>query len=321
LKKYLMCTIAFFFLFMLYCNKESTAPEDQNKLWEVFQIGPDYIPLFAAFMADNNNMTVVGELGSIYTTHDQGNNWTKANTGIEDGLFDVFFWDKWNGIVVGYGGTILKTINGGTTWQTKYCPTEKELSGISFSDEVGFAVGASVILKSEDKGETWSKVWYAENYGDRVSLRAVTLLDKNIGFTVGDGGSIWRTDDGGLHWQKQTSNVNQRLTDIFFINENDGFIVGGWGTLLKTSDGGETWLKLEDVTTVDLGGVCFVDDQHGIIVGRMGKTYYTSDKGDTWIENDTSEDIMLLDVDFNDASNGIIAADKCAVMITTEGGW
>src|SRR3954464_11170941 len=83
-----------------------------------------------------------------------------------------------------------------------------------------------------------------------AELTAVTFVDADRGWAVGDRGVIWHTKDGGRNWKLQTSGVTCRLEAVQFLDGEAGIAVGGWtqpythqthGVVIRTRDGGRTW--------------------------------------------------------------------------------
>ena len=58
------------------------------------------------------------------------------------------------------------------------------------------------------------------------NLNAVIFTDLNIGFAVGDSGTILKTTDGGGSWLIQTSGTSNALRGVSFIDLNIGTAVG-----------------------------------------------------------------------------------------------
>lgn len=86
---------------------------------------------------------------------------------------------------------------------------------------------------------------------DEASLLAVTFIDPDRGWAVGERGTVLHTDDGGVHWSSQPSPTQRTLTDIAMYNSQRGLAIGGTyrdhtqlsvGEILITKDGGETWI-------------------------------------------------------------------------------
>ena len=80
-----------------------------------------------------------------------------------------------------------------------------------------------------------------------AQLTAVTFLNADRGWAVGDRGVIWHTVDGGRSWKQQDSGVTCRLETVQFLDSDNGWAAGGWtqpythethGVVLRTRDGG-----------------------------------------------------------------------------------
>ena len=84
--------------------------------------------------------------------------------------------------------------------------------------------------------------WYKQNRNQHPQhLRGVQLLDSELGFAVGDSGTILRTDDGGETWIAQQSGTKNNLLCLEFVDKLVGCAVGANGTILNTDDGGIIW--------------------------------------------------------------------------------
>src|SRR3954453_6124609 len=101
-----------------------------------------------------------------------------------------------------------------------------------------------------------------------AELTAVTFVDADRGWAVGDRGVIWHTGDGGRTWKLQSSGVSCRLEAVQFVDADNGYAVGGWtqaythethGVALRTRDGGKTWHNTPDLTLPGLKQVRFFD--------------------------------------------------------------
>jgi photosystem II stability/assembly factor-like uncharacterized protein len=72
-------------------------------------------------------------------------------------------------------------------------------------------------------------------------LNAMDYVNSNLGYVVGEYGTILKTNDGGNHWIPMNSGVTLEFNFVHFFDENTGIVAGPNG-LLKTADGGTTWL-------------------------------------------------------------------------------
>lgn len=58
------------------------------------------------------------------------------------------------------------------------------------------------------------------------SLNSIYCTDTDIGYTVGDYGTILKTNNGGTIWTALTSGVTYGLSSVFFTNADTGYVVG-----------------------------------------------------------------------------------------------
>jgi photosystem II stability/assembly factor-like uncharacterized protein len=168
--------------------------------------------------------------------------------------------------------------------------------------------------------------WYQQNSGTTKNLNAVSFLDANNGFAVGDNGTILYTDNGGATWIQQNSGTTLSLNDICLVNANNIWVVGGteYGNdspvILYSSDSGISWTIQLGVPSLDsmwLKSVYFTDINTGWIVGtRMNNDWAfetvilkTINGGTNWISQSspvTSTTMRMDDIYFNDANVGFM---------------
>jgi photosystem II stability/assembly factor-like uncharacterized protein len=103
-----------------------------------------------------------------------------------------------------------------------------------------------------------------------VRFNAASFVDARYGWTVGSGGAIFRTINGGRSWQPQSSGVTADLFDVKFLDASEGWAVGADGTLLHTRDGGLHWTVEPSATPHALERIFFTDRSHGWAVGFGG---------------------------------------------------
>lgn len=126
-------------------------------------------------------------------------------------------------VAVGSGG-VWRTVNAGTTWTP------------IFDGESAYSIGC-VTIDPSNSNVVW--VGTGENVGGR-----------HVGF--GDG--VYRSRDGGAHWEKRGLADSQHISKIV-VHPEDADVVwvaaqgplwspGGERGLYKTTDGGATWKKV-----------------------------------------------------------------------------
>ena len=101
-------------------------------------------------------------------------------------------------------------------------------------------------------------------------LNAVSFVDARTGWTVGAGGAIFATTNGGRTWRALSSPTTADLYDVKFFDALEGWAVGAGGTVIHTTDGGATWRIEPTNTTHPLERLFFVGRSRGWAVGFGG---------------------------------------------------
>jgi len=301
--------------------------------WKAFQ-APTQENLYSICF-QNTHGWAVGYNGTII--HSEGDNlikWHEQESGTEKMLLSVFFIDTENGWAVGQDETILRTTNGGQDWINISGIGSEHYFSVYFLDEnngwLAAAAGYNgVIKKTTDGGETWKRSIIPAS-----RMNSIYFPDSNNGCAVGDGGVIFRTNNGGVDWTQPNSNTTSNLKDIWLSPSGNGKAVGYDGTILFTDDFGESWSvqtsgtdnilygvdtwrvvgqagdilhqfdsgaawEFESSGFTDwLYGIDFVDENNGWVVGVEGKIYNTNNGGSTWVREDsiiTHNDLLAVD--------------------------
>lgn len=129
------------------------------------------------------------------------------------------------------------------------------------------AVGYGAILKLSPFGK-WDRL---PIYGD--FFMDVDFPSPNIGYIVGNAGTILKTTDAGATWthlqKKNTYSKRTAFRAVHFIDNQTGFITGEHGLLWKTTDGGQNWTIGENLPDIEFHGIDVTSDI-GILVGKSG---------------------------------------------------
>lgn len=165
-------------------------------------------------------------------------------------------------------------------------------------------------------GQDWTPI----NSGTTKKLNKIVFVNDNLGFIVGEDGTILKTSNGGASYQPINSGVQHELYDISFANDSVGFING-----LKTIDGGITWTG--QPTTQGYGWIDALDEYNlfGSWYGSFfGAIYKSTDGGNFWTANTNSpieHGMMFGDSHFFDLQEGYVVSWYSGKLIkTTDGG-
>ena len=135
--------------------------------------------------------------------------------------------------------------------------------------------------------------------GNKTSLRGLSVVNDNVVWVSGSGGTVGRSNNGGKNWNWFTVKGFEKteFRDIEAFDASTAVIMGlpstllpDQGTILKTIDGGETWEVVYENKKkgMFLDAMDFVGNEYGIVVGDpidnkifIAETY---DGGNTWRE-------------------------------------
>ncbi len=256
---------------------------------------------------------------SIIGANAQGT-WNPQATGfpnVSTGVFNISVADSnvvwissYDGAVGGTGNyrDFSTTIDGGATW----------IPGVV----------------SAPAGHAWSMIH---------GLDATTAWAIMYNATVGTGGGIWKTTDGGVNWAQQGVGTIFNTTSfpnvVYFWNANDGFSMGDPNPtnfeLYTTTDGGTTWIAVPPANIpAPLAGEYGIVNHYEVVGNTIwfdtnkGRVYKSTDMGVTWTVSATGITVPTngaMDIAFWDASNGLARLYNATTGVntvrrTTDGG-
>ena len=108
--------------------------------------------------------------------------------------------------------------------------------------------------------------WNLEKCPSKNNLNAISFIDINSGWIVGEKGTIMYRSGG--NWQEHRKFTSEDLNSVFMINRNDVWAVGSNGTIVHFN--GENWESYNSPTGNDLFSVSFQDSENGVAVGDFG---------------------------------------------------
>jgi len=299
------------------------------------------IPAINAFyFHDNQNGWAVGnkvlngdQKGVFLKTIDGGNSWTiDENTGAAS-LNAIRFINNNTGWAVGSKyvseienpqDIILKTDDGGQTWMPHYSQITTELFCTCFVDDLnGWAVGkgttsSGMIIYSDDGGVNWTEQTHPE---PTSALWGIAFRNQNLGWAVGEKGTLLRTDNGGNQWELIETQIDRNLNSIKFTNTVFVVAVGNAGIMIKSGDNGAVWQELSSGMTMwHFYAVDFTDPDTGWIVGPNKTIIKSVNGGADWTPQASSAPQNLLDVFMVDNQTGWTVGEYGVILKTKNGG-
>jgi photosystem II stability/assembly factor-like uncharacterized protein len=180
---------------------------------------------------------------------------------------------------------------------------------------------------------TWSPLPNAAVNTNGQRFDDVFFLNENLGWAAnGYYASVYKTTDGGLNWNLQTSNAilgsSHYFRNIEFLDANIGFLGSLNGKFYKTLDGGATWNLV--TITPNPAAICGLDCVGTSTIYGCGAYFSpayivkSTDSGVTWQYIDMSALAnTLVEVLFLDENTGYAAGNNAAgavILKTTNGG-
>lgn len=256
-------------------------------------------------------------------------------------------------VVVGERGQILLSDDQGNSWRQSPVPTRANLTAVFFLNaQLGWAVGHDqVILRSEDGGETWTRVHWAPE--KEQPLLDVWFRDANEGFAVGAYGTILRTSDGGRTWSEQifeprplnaktesttasqSEGRREDKKDEYQVESSPGdvhlnavasssdgklYLAAEAGHLFRSDDGGATWLELPSPYEGSFFGVLPLDPPAVLAFGLRGHLFRSDDAGASWRALSTGTTAMLTNALRVDAQTIVITGLAGTLLVSHDGG-
>ncbi len=207
--------------------------------------------------------------------------------------------------------------------------TTAELNSIHFIDPFDLYICGEVLLNavSTDSGSTWQ----VNQINPSVTLNDIFVIDQNNIVTVGNGGTIMRTIDGGANWYSVSSGVTDDLLSVSFV---DSFGICGAlsQTILYSANSGVSWnISQSGFFGGGFWGASMLSPQIGFVAGENSifspLLGITTNSGHNW--NFTSfllagNEGRVTAVDFTDMFAGYVSArvwdGRGAIAKTTNSG-
>lgn len=228
------------------CFRYFHATDDGGKTWNTnFNL--------AQFLANDmarsgDTIVLVGSSQTIYTSYDNGQNWTRR-LGDSTNPFNPTFvthaggstyytgGDQYNGSV--YVSAIRRTTDAGRTWDTVSSITQEQvLWDVEFlTPSTGLACGANGrVLRTVDAGKSWRQVLDLAN-----SIYDIERVSNDSCYLITETGQPYFSEDAGASWVMR-SNCGFEARAISFENAQHGFATGSG--VAETTDGGMSWQQI-----------------------------------------------------------------------------
>ena len=142
----------------------------------------------------------VGSFGRVFSTSDGGNSWTLILNQRHKEFSDAHMTSINEGWVTSASiiDSIWHTTDGGATWEKLLLPYRTHWNGVTFMDrDTGWVVGGTdgigIILRTNDKGQTW----FVDHESPDAFLGVFSIPNSETAWAVGYGGNIMKFSSCG----------------------------------------------------------------------------------------------------------------------------
>lgn len=241
------------------------------------------------------------------------------------GAYNLWFASD-RGFLLGDTKKLWRTSEGVENWELVYAAdTEAQnITDVHFDDlQSGWMLRPSGLYKTEDSGRTWTLMTVTPLSYPKGDGRAVKFMEKGRTGWLAGGiykavspkelekgfpnnaidpvtrqvlyGAIFRTDDGGVTWRRQSFPESVgRVLDLFFLDKEHGLALGSAG-VFYTANGGELWSRVKfkdecvnqeflDSSEGRPTDVYFVDSKTGWLSFDDGYIAKSTDGGRSWCD-------------------------------------
>ena len=319
----------------------STPKANQELVWSAQSSGV-MAKLSGVSFVDRDRGWVVGSNGTLLITEDGGAKWRRQalpERQQNEALNDVWFFNADRGLLLGEYGMfnrkggidwserifLLRSRDRGANWEACALARLPVQQAIEQTREqaTGQTTRQSENVSGRNPSDGTDVLKPGQRPSDPILLRMAFAKDQ-VGWAVGEAGTIQHTNDGGATWKMQEPSTRKLLYDVAVVDNKQAWAVGAGGTVLRTVDGGQNWKEQSSGVSQTLRAVHFVDAKRGWAVGTKGTIITTMNGGARWQPQTSDVALNLNDVFFVNAkegkNEGWIAGDRGLLLYTTDGG-
>ena len=224
-------------------------------------------------------------------------------------------------IAVGERGHIFLSDDHGKSWRQANVPTRATLTSVYFQNSrLGWAVGHdAVILRTQDGGENWSRVYSAPE--EQRPLLDVLFLDEKTGFAIGAYGFFLVSKDGGLSWLSQPISEDDFHFNQLAVSRNGKlYMAAEAGRIYASEDKGITWQELSSPYRGSFFGILPLKDETIMVCGLRGNLFRSQTNGKSWKKVPVLTKSMLTDGLALENGNVVVVGFSGTVLISEDHG-
>jgi photosystem II stability/assembly factor-like uncharacterized protein len=261
-------------LFLCACeaplNLEQVAEETDRKLHRY--------DMLQAAAHSGDRVAVVSSIGAVVTSEDSGATWQRQELPGRPSLIDVTACRSGEFFALDSERRVWRQDATSGDWGAVAVDTPENTLSIHCAPNGRVWVSASfgTLYWSDLSLSGWTEFSLYED----LQFTEVRFVDDNIGFALGEFGTVIATRDGGDNWETLEPIPNEFYPMAAdFLDANSGWVGGLDGVIWHTADGGNSWQRQETVTNAPIYNIHA--NGHGVFaVGGSAKLVELV--GDSW---------------------------------------
>jgi photosystem II stability/assembly factor-like uncharacterized protein len=305
---------------------------DGGASWQPDAPDLPYAAVYALAMDRSGSLYVGTEGHGLYVSTDAGRTVTRVGEELAEKSILALALDlAGRTIVAGTSGQgLYMSHDSGRSWQQA-----PELQG-SFVSHValepagpsGFACSRDGLWRTLDKGHSWIRS--DSDIQGRVNVVCFHPKDSHVVYAGTARGGVFRSVDGGGHWQQTASLKRAIYTIAVHPGDPQRMYAGTWDSVYSSSDGGLGWVQINR----GLGAVpidALAADKQDLQVLYAGNTfdgvYVSTDGGASWVKcgdglEEAEGGLGVLSLAIPDTKHDLLYAgtDGRGVYVSADGG-
>lgn len=267
--------------------------------------------------------------GNVFLADTETNPWEVIALPTEASISDVAFVQGGeHGWLVGSRTTILESTDAGQTWDPRILELGEQrytFTSIDFKGEEGWLVGQpSIMLHTTDGGTSWSNIPLDPQLPGQPLL--ITAVGNQSAELATDIGAIYRTDDGGEHWQGLVQSAVGVVRNMTRNADGRYVAVSSRGNFYSTwLPGQEAWQPHNRENSKRLQNMGFGKDGLLWLIARGGQMQFGTEKTEyeEWsepINPELASSWGLLDVAYRTPEELWVTGGSGNLLMSPDGG-
>ena len=239
---------------------------------------------------------------------------------VESLLLDIITNPAGGYIAAGERGHIVLSEDGDSWRQAANVPTRSTLTSLAATpDRLWVAGHDTIILSSEDGGETWTQRYL--DVERQQPILDLVFTGPDTGYAMGAYGLMLVTADGGETWDEVLVSEDEwHLNSAVDLGNQQLVVTGEAGFSYRSVDAGQTWDTIEMPYPGSMFGITQAGDCL-MVFGLRGHAQESCDGGMSWVELDTGTVNSLSGASLSGGGGIRVGNSGTVLEREDDGGW